>query len=202
MGFLSRLMGQDPLETKAQGTLADPGSLSLLFGYQQTASGTLVSPETALRVPVVYACVRVIAESIAQLPLKVYRHRPDGGKEEAKDHPLNNLLGAAPNAWTTSVEWRLAMQSALCAYGNAYSYISRNGAGEVVELIFLHPNQVQVEIDIATTEPVYKVTDLSGVQHTYSRSEVFHLRTFGEGRVLDLDKVSDLCAICKIRLGS
>ena len=160
--------------------LSDPAALAVFAGGS-FVSGGAVSPETALKVPAVFAAVKVHAESIAQLPLKLYRHLPDGGKEEARDHPLFDLLNAAPNPFTTSVEWRLAMQSALSAYGNAFSFINRDGSGRVVELIYLHPNQVAVEIDTATTEPMYRVTDLAGNQNIYSRSEVFHLRTFGTG---------------------
>ena len=182
MGFLDRF--KPKAETKsATVTLADPSALSLLFGYAPTASGAAVSPETALRCPAVYASIRVIAESIAQLPLKLYRHLPDGGKEPATDHPLYDLLHFAPNSFTTSVEWRLASQSTLSQYGNAYSYISRNSDDSIAELIFLHPTQVSVEVDLNTQEPVYRVTDLAGHQNIYSRREVFHLRTFGTGQL-------------------
>lgn len=181
MRILERVKGL--MESKASVTLADPAAMSLLFGHLPTAAGATVTPDAALRVPAVYASIRVISESIAQLPLRLYRRLPDGGKEEARDHALFDLLGTAPNPFTTSVEWRLAMQSSLSAYGNAFSFINRNASGEVVELLFLHPTQVAVEIDTATTEPVYRVTDLAGSQSTYGRSEVFHLRTFGVGQL-------------------
>ena len=174
-----------PTELKSAGSvgLADAGALSLIFGYGPTASGSLVDPISALRVPAVLASVKIISESIARLPLKLYRHLPDGGKEEAKDHPLYDLLNAAPNTFTTSVEWRLSMQSALSAWGNSYSFINRDGAGNVDELLFLHPNQVAVEVDLNTQEPLYRVTDLSGSQDVYTQRDVFHLRTFGVGQL-------------------
>ena len=171
-------------EVKSAGvTLTDPGAASLFFGGHETSSGANVSVETAMRVPAVYAAVKVIAESVAQLPLALYRHLPNGGKEPAKDHPLYDLLSAAPNGFTTSFEWRLACQSDLSAYGNSYSYISRDSSGQIVELIHLHPNQVAVEINLATSEPLYRVTDISGSQNIFQRSEIFHLRTMGVGQL-------------------
>ncbi len=189
MAFWSRLLGQ---EQKSSSTLTDPAVFSNLFGYQTTASGSSVTPESALRVPAVFAAVRVISESIAQLPLKLYKHLPDGGKVEAKDHPLFSLLNAAPNSFTTSFEWRLATQSSLCTHGNAYSFISRNNAGEVVELLYLHPSQVAVEIDIQTQEPTYRVTSLAGSQEIYTRNEIFHLRGIGSGQLSGYIGVSPL----------
>ena len=177
-------------ETKSGGTLADPSSLSLLFGASSTSSGELVTPESALRVPAVMAAVRAISESIAQLPLTLYRHLPDGGKEPATDHPLYDLLCSAPNAWTTSVEFRLNLQTSLSLYGNGYAFINRAGEGRVVEMIYLHPSQVMVEVDIATNEPVYRVTDLAGKQNLYTRREIFHLRTLGSGQLAGFVGVS------------
>ena len=173
---------KEAFERKSSGiVLSDPASAAILFGRSSTASGSAVSPDSALRVPAVYACVKVISESVAQLPLVLYKHEADGGKSPALDHPLYALLGSAPNEWTTSAEWRLALQASLCAYGNAYSFISRDSAGTVRELIYLHPTQVMVELDLGSMTPIYRVTDLAGVQRVYTRSDIFHVRTFGVG---------------------
>jgi phage portal protein BeeE len=165
-------------------TLSDPAAAALFFGHGPTASGSSVSPDTALRVPAVYAAIKVIAESIAQLPLVLYRHLPDGGKQPATDHALFDLLGSAPNEWTTSVEWRLAMQSALSAHGNAYSFISRDGSGAVAELIFLHPTQVAVEVDLATSEPIYRVRTVPPINE--SQTSNLRLAIPGHGVMLYL----------------
>lgn len=181
LGSLRSFIGSK-FERKSTGfSLSDPAAMSLFFGGGQTASGAEVSIESALRIPAVYACIKVISESISQLPLHLYRHLPDGGKEMAKEHTLFALLGSAPNPWTTSVEFRLAMQSALSAYGNAFAFISRNVDGSVSELIYLNPSQVAVEVDTASLEPFYRVTALDGSQNIYSRQQVFHLRNFGIG---------------------
>ena len=76
------------------------GGLSFLFG--QTAAGKAVNERTAMQTTAVYACVRILAESIACLPLAVYR-RSESGKEIAYEHPLYFLLHDAPNAEMTSL---------------------------------------------------------------------------------------------------
>jgi HK97 family phage portal protein len=98
----------------------------------------------ALRVAAVYSCVRVIAETVASLPLLTYRRRRDGGKERAEGDPIFDLLRMNPNTEQTSLEWREQMLTHLLLRGNAFSKIVRDGR-QVVELVPLSPDSVQVK---------------------------------------------------------
>ncbi len=71
------------------------GGLSFLFG--QTAAGKPVNEKSAMQVTAVNACVRILAESIAGLPLHVYRYNSGGGKEMVPDHNLYHILHDEPN---------------------------------------------------------------------------------------------------------
>lgn len=143
-------------ETKAKLAAPSP-ELIALFGGAASASGVTVTPEAALRCPTVYASVKVIAESVAQLPLHLYRRTPDGGKERATSHPLAEILNGQANEWTSAFEFRLFMQTALCLHGNAFAFINRSG-GAITELIPIPSTSVAVEIDSATMEPSYRVS--------------------------------------------
>ncbi len=70
----------------------------LLRGYwgAETSSGEYVSPQTAMRCSAVYACVGILSESIAQLPVKVY-HKAGRERIEDKTHPLYKLLAVKPS---------------------------------------------------------------------------------------------------------
>ena len=70
-------------------------SFSFLFGG--TSSGKTVNERTAMQTTAVYACVRILAEAIAGLPLHVYRYKDHGGKERVFDHPLYHILHDEPN---------------------------------------------------------------------------------------------------------
>lgn len=94
-----------------------------------TATGLRVSPETALTSAVVYACVNVLAQTIASLPLIVYRRLPGGGKERADGHPLYDLLHDRPNGEMTSYDLRAALVGHVCLWGNAYAEIERSDRG-------------------------------------------------------------------------
>lgn len=158
--------------------LGDPSpELIALFGGAPSASGVAVTPESALRCPTVYASVKVLAESVAQLPLHLYRRTEDGGKERATDHPLAEILHDQANDWTSSADFRLTMQTALCLYGNAFAFINRTG-GTITELIPIPSHSVTVLTDTFTLEPRYRVTTEGGTRE-YDRTEIFHLKTLG-----------------------
>ena len=153
--------------------------MSLLFGAQKTAAGASVTPETAMHCPAVMACVKVLSESVAQLPLVLYKKSADGGKERATNHALYELLANQPNEWTSSYEFRINMQAALSLYGNCYAFINRDSSGRVVELIYIPPTCVFVQIDTVTMEPSYTVTSLDGASRSYDRNEILHIRNIG-----------------------
>lgn len=185
--MLNQLKSFIGLQSKS--TLANPSpELIALFGATPTASGASVTPETAMRCPAVYASVKVIAESVAQLPLHLHRRRPDGGKERANDHPLAEILNGSANDWTSAFEFRQAMQVALLLYGNAFAHIGRVD-GRIAELIPIPSSAVAVQTDPMTLEPRYAVTGADGVLRVYDRTEIFHLRTLGTSANVGLSPV-------------
>lgn len=141
MSLLSSLIGFRSRD-KPQNTL--PGNrYSFYFG--STTSGKPVNERTAMQSTAVYACVRILAEAIAGLPLHTYRYKPDGGKEKATDHPIYYILHDEPNPEMTSFVFRETLMSHLLLWGNAYAQIIRDGAGRVVALYPLLPNKMTVD---------------------------------------------------------
>lgn len=122
----------------------DSPSYSYFFG--RSNSGKRVNDRTAMQHTVVYACVRVLSEAIAQLPLHVYQYT-ENGKERVPMHPLYFLLHDQPNPEMTSFIFRETLMSHLLIYGNAYAQIIRNGRGDVVGLYPLMPDKIKVDRD-------------------------------------------------------
>lgn len=84
-----------------------------------------------MRYATVHACVRVLSEDVAALPLHVYRRTPEGGKERAREHPLYELLHDQPNPDMTSSTLREAMMVSLLLTGNAYVFLEFARSGRV-----------------------------------------------------------------------
>ncbi len=125
-----------------------PAGAGYRFFFGQSVSGATVNERTAMQMTAVYACVRVLAESVASLPLHLYRR---GGtsenREKAEEHPLFFLLHDEPNPEMTSYMFRETLMTHLLLFGNAYAQILRNGKGEVLGLYPLMPNRMSVERD-------------------------------------------------------
>lgn len=155
MGIKS-LFGFGQARDKPVNKAADAG-YSFLFG--RTTSGKPVNERTAMQTTAVYACVRILAEAVASLPLHVYEYQDDGGKKLVHDHPLYYLLHDEPNPEMTSFVFRETLMSHLLIWGNAYAQIIRDGAGRVLGLYPLLPDKMDVQRD-----------DRGNIYYVYSRN--------------------------------
>ena len=117
---------------------------SYLFG--RTTSGQNVDEFKAMQTTAVYACVRILSEAIASLPIHVYE-RTDKGKEKRVDHPLYFLLHDEPNPEMSSFVFRETLMSHLLIWGNAYVQIIRDWSGNVISLYPLLPDKMSVHRD-------------------------------------------------------
>ena len=141
MGIFSRLFrARDKPQNKTVGS-----SFSFMMGG--STSGKSVTERSSMQMTAVYACVRILSEAIAGLPLHLYRYKEGGGKEQAVDTNLYRLLHDEPNPEMTSFVFRETLMTHLLLWGNAYAQIIRNGKGEVIALYPLMPNKMSVDRD-------------------------------------------------------
>jgi len=154
----------------------------------RSATGLRVSPDAALRLSAVYACVRILSETMASLPLVVYRDRPDGGKDRVTDHWLHQLLCRRPNRFQNPFEWREMLQGHLALRGNAYNQIITNPRGEIIELIPIHPDRVRIEL-LPSGEYRYRVTDRLGEESVLPRGKVWHLRGLSSDGLMGMSPI-------------
>lgn len=156
-----------------------------------TASGAAVTPDSAMRVAAVYACVRIISGAVATLPLHIKRRVDERTREDASDTPIWTVLRRRPNRWQTPSQFRRMLQAHLLLRGNAYAMIVRS-RGLVQELIPLHPDRVEVrQTDDLALEYIYTRQD--GRRIRLRQDEVFHLVG------LTLDGVHGVSAIAYAR---
>jgi HK97 family phage portal protein len=143
------------------------------FEGRDTSSGIHINDTVALGIPAVFACVRVLTEAIASLPLIIYERLENGDRARARHFSLFRLLHDAPNPLMTSFELRELLVGHLCLRGNAFCYIER-ADGEVVALWPLHPDRVTVEV--AGRELLYKHQPSDGPEKVYRMADVLHIR--------------------------
>ena len=151
MGFLEWMGFSKPRDAPGENlpevtdSVRDSGQI---FSFGTANSGEKVDEQSAMQISAVYACVRLLAETVAALPLHLYRYTDDGkGKESAFDHPLYRILYRQPNDEMSSFIWRETMMTHLLLLGNAYSQIIRDGRNNVLGLYPLLPENVEVDRD-------------------------------------------------------
>jgi len=111
--------------------------------WDKMVGATVVTPESALGVPAVWAAVNFIAGTIAGLPLQVYRKEKDGRKRVTGG--IAPILHDAINDECTSFDWRKYTFERILTTGRAFTFIERNEQGRVMNLWPLDPSKVEVK---------------------------------------------------------
>jgi HK97 family phage portal protein len=146
------------------------------FFFAPSSSGKQVTEKNAMQSAAVYACVRVIAETVASLPLHLYRHVEEGKRRDTL-HPLYFLLHDSPNPEMTSFIFRETLMTHLLLWGNAYAQIVRNGHGEITGLYPLLPDKMQVSRN-EEDELIYLYQ--SGMKNiAFRKEEILHIPGLG-----------------------
>jgi HK97 family phage portal protein len=138
-------------------------------------AGVSVTPSAALRLSAYLSTLNVLATDVAVLPLDVYRRLPGGGREEATDHPVSNLLARSPNRETTPMRWRQALMGHALQHGNGYGEIQRTGRGKPYALHLLEPESTR-PVRAPSGELRYQVGNKSA---TLPATSVLHVAGFG-----------------------
>ncbi len=172
----------------------DVGTRGYYFG--KSAAGKYVTPYNAVQLTAVYACIRVIAETVAALPLNLFRYT-DMGKERAEEHPLYALLHDEPNPEMSSMTWRETMMHHVLTAGNAYSQIVRDGGGRVLELYPLLPNKMRVERSQETRRLRYIYSSDRDGQIVLSPDNVLHIPGLGFDGIIGYSPI----AMCRNSIG-
>lgn len=149
------------------------------LGGEGTESGESITPDKAMRITTVAACVRVVSEDIAALPLKLYRRDPNGDKMVTADHRLYALMHDQPNRYQTSLEFRETMQRSMMLRGNAYGLIVRTPRGQIDSIGFV-PAQWTTIKRAADGELIYEFREPGGKAVIVGADDVLHLKDGGD----------------------
>lgn len=145
---------------------------------QSVVSGVNVNERTALAYTALYAAVRIISETIATLPLKVFRRLPDGGKEVVVGHPVGEILHSAPNSELTAVAFWETILGHVLTWGNGYAEITKDSRGVPVSLWLMAPDRVTPKRRSDGTL-YYEAWDDFGERHILMPRQVLHLAGLG-----------------------
>jgi HK97 family phage portal protein len=183
MGFLSKFFERraNPMEDpkKPLGSSAIDAIFGWGFGGSVTAAGEVIDHHTALQHSTVFSCIRILAEAVGSLTLRLY-DRDGKGRSESIADPLWKLLSIKPNdEMASSVLWENVI-GCLALTGNSYIEIIRTAKGDVAQLLPLHPLKTQA-VRLPNGNLAYKTWSGSNSQADaiiLNASDVLHFRLF------------------------
>lgn len=168
-------------------TIAMDSGLGTVQLYGLTPSERQI--EQAFSVSAFHACVRVIAESVAQLPMRLMMYQ-DGTAVKAESDPLYSVLHRQVNGYQSSWDWRCQMATNCCVWGNAYSVKEYNDRGEVIALWPIHPACVSVEL-LKNNTLVYDYMAGPGAEPVrFRQDDIVHIRYLSDNGYLGMVPVT------------
>lgn len=202
MGFLSRLgtfartVPDTWRATRSNDTTAD----ALLWGDQlwtvASAAGIEINQQTALASASVMACVMMLTEDVAKLPVSLFRIKSNGARETVTDHPLAELL-EDPNDWQDWLEFAEMVQVGLVMRGNGYAVIIRDWRGNAVKLVPINPDRCALweAPDGAlfyrvTPFGLHELAELRDMPYLIPFEDMFHLRGLSVNGLLGASRIA------------
>ena len=183
MGFLTGLF--EP-QAATFGPLED-------FWYRdigpRSASGVRVSPATAMTISTVYACVRIISQTLAQVPLVVFERQGNDSKVRAPNHRLFPTLHRRPNIRQTSMQFREMLTGHALLRGNAYALIVPGPTSFSDQLVPLNPDRMKCTLDVDGSI-LYNYQPPSGDEVTYFQDEILHIANLSDDGVKGLSTIT------------
>lgn len=164
--------------------------------FTNSKAGVPVNGDTAIKVAAVFACVNLISQTIAALPLVLYKN-VNSGKEKATYHSLYSILHDLPNKDTISFDfWQMLIVNLLLT-GDGIAVIQRNGDGQITELRNVPSGAVTIYKNTVTGEKYYQITE-SGKDYKYYPENIFHVQGM---RFNNSDSALDPIVVAREALG-
>lgn len=161
-----------------QFSLTDHQKLSSVFGMNRSHSGKSVTESAAMGVTTVWACVRLLAETMGAMPSGIFRNEKSGNATKVDDHPLYEILIEQPNSDMNGLEAREARTANLALHGNSYSIIDRRGSGDVISLYPVPAGSMKKQRDESTNwQTMYGVPDRGKIEW-YPAEKIWHTKLF------------------------
>jgi HK97 family phage portal protein len=155
----------------------------------RSITGQMVSPDTAMRQAAVYSSVRVLTESFAVLPFKLYRPNANGrGRAVVKDHWAYRLFAVKPNRFQNRFEFREMLQGHLALRGNAFCEPVDGVDGSIAELLPRHPDRIKIDV-LDNDSWRYTYTERDGTQRVIRRDKMWHIRGLSGDGIIGINPI-------------
>jgi len=147
-----------------------------------------IDTETAMKYTAVYACVRVLSETLAAMPIMLYRKKPPGDRERRNDLAVYDILHNTPNDEMSPYNFKESCMVALNTGGNAVCERLVNKYGSLVGLYPYPWTSVTIERDTGTKKLIYKIRN-GTTERILTRDQAFHIPGLSFNGVVGLSPI-------------
>lgn len=180
MSFFSWAKG---LVSSGGGAVRKSGEQNGMAGSYPAPPVISINPDKALCLSAFWACVRIISEAVASMPLIFYNVKPDGTRTETTTHILAILMNGKVNRYQNRFEFFETMTMQLCMHGNAYALKQVGTQGQLIGLLPLMSGQVRVSLAKEDGRVIYEYSDENGGTRLFSEDKIWHVKLMGNGIV-------------------
>jgi len=178
MGLLDRLRAIFTRTEKRDGFYE-----AMSQNFRSNTAGVVVTDESAFNFTAVWAAIRILSESVAQLPLSVYESDKLGNKNQAYNHKIFNLLHRKPNINMTTYTFIQKCMIDLLTRGNSFVFINRGRGGVPVELLPLDVKKVRL---VENEGAIYYELDGGGIVDSY---DILHFKVMSKDGLIGMSPV-------------
>lgn len=158
--------------------------VEMLAGGKRTKSGVTITPKTALTIPIVWSCVKILSESAAGLPLKIFEDTPTG-RVLADTKTRQARVLRKPNPYMTRLNFLKCAVVNMALRGNGYNIIERADNGEWIGLIPVSADNVEVD----TSDDLIYWATVGGKRFPVSPENMLHFKLFSGDGIIGLSPV-------------
>ena len=162
--------------------------LGLFGGSNTSLTGLDVTEEDALTSTAVWSAVTQLSQSIASLPLHLYKRLKPSGKEKYTSHPLYNLMHLEPNPEMTALAFREAQAGQVIVTGTSYAEIARDKLNRIVSLWPLISKNIEL-LRMDNGELVYKYQLSDGTHKYFARDQILRVSGFSHSGLLGYEPI-------------
>ncbi|MGP4715479.1 phage portal protein [Psychrobacter sp. T6-6] len=146
-----------------------------------TKTAKPVTFDTAMTVTAVFASIRLLAETIASMPIDLYSKDKDGYLDAKADHDVMKLLRYKPNKRQNRIEFMEQLMLNLVSDGNAYVRITRVGDKNTRILSLDIINSSNMTVILKDDVLTYRHQITSAFSRDFKESDIWHVKLFGNG---------------------
>lgn len=155
--------------------------MDYVSGGGPSSSGMPVNADTAMNFSAFFDGVMQISQTIASCPTILYKMAGEFEKNPWKTHTIYKLFLGKVNPFMDYFTWKERMQHHAIMWGNAYSFIQRDGGLRPIAFWPLNPARMDIKVDYESETPsvIYIYRPLKGEPIEYRQDQIFHLKGFG-----------------------